>query len=458
MFGEIISDGNGGLTYRTLAGAAGDGLPVGTIIAVYSSHVPGGFLPCNGVEFDTTQYSALYLLLGSNKTPDLRECTLVGTGLSTRPEITVHDNYTVGQFKLDQAALPDGYASNGTGAITNKGYVVGEAYTAGSGITRSRSIGVNYCIKSTVGAVGITDPDIYNDIVGYIDEHFVMCNKDDLTNGCLVKYDSAAQAFVAVDTPTVPGSVLTADVETSEDWSFNGAKYDDSLVEVTNAETPDYTVTIGQMTTVHMTYRTDFDGILYLLGNGTWIDKNTNGVTTPTYYYERNNELLTFELVEDSSNYYVKDSTDWYLVKRIDYDTVVKGAKVTDATLITTLDAATPVSVTLENILKRTFQTVTGFTSTALTVTDIAESSDYDTYYAIPASSYLPVVYNLYYGTDFTYQWKAADGNGKGIAFIGTTADYEIAKLIAEGQPGHIPSSSAVILTDAKYVLRGEDK
>jgi hypothetical protein len=79
-----------------------DGLPIGSIIPIYSVIVPVGFLPCDGSQYDTTQYPSLYALLGSDRLPDLRESTLVGIGTSDRTDIAAHDVYTLGQFKDDQ--------------------------------------------------------------------------------------------------------------------------------------------------------------------------------------------------------------------------------------------------------------------------------------------------------------------------------------------------------------------
>jgi len=87
---------------ENIAGSNGSGLPIGTIIPIYSVKVPVGFLPCDGSQYDTAQYPELYLLLGSNRLPDLRESTLVGIGTSDRTDIAEHDVYTLGQFKDDQ--------------------------------------------------------------------------------------------------------------------------------------------------------------------------------------------------------------------------------------------------------------------------------------------------------------------------------------------------------------------
>lgn len=47
---------------------------------------------------------------------------------------------------------------------------------------------------------------------------------------------------------------------------------------------------------------------------------------------------------------------------------------------------------------------------------------------------------------------------GGGVAFVGTRAQYEVAKLIPLGQTGHIPSGSLVIITDENDYLNSEDR
>lgn len=45
-----------------------------------------------------------------------------------------------------------------------------------------------------------------------------------------------------------------------------------------------------------------------------------------------------------------------------------------------------------------------------------------------------------------------------GLAFVGTRAEYETAKLIPEGQEGFIPSGTLVCITDENNYLMGEIK
>ena len=175
----------------------GYGLPLGTIIAVYSNLVPDGYLPCNGATFDTTTYAALYAYLGSNKLPDLRECVLVGAGQSDNEYdandnptgIQAHDVYTVGQFKDDQfqghfhrLVAQGGYRSpvnkylgiGGGNLFGSETYgaefteAVNTPLTDGTNgtprigtTTHGKQMGVNYCIKATPAYV---EPDTVSDM------------------------------------------------------------------------------------------------------------------------------------------------------------------------------------------------------------------------------------------------------------------------------------------------------
>lgn len=55
-----------------------------------------------------------------------------------------------------------------------------------------------------------------------------------------------------------------------------------------------------------------------------------------------------------------------------------------------------------------------------------------------------------------TYEWGSA--GSAGLAFIGTRAEYEVAKMIQEGNPGHIPAKAMVIITDEDDTVKGEIK
>ena len=55
-----------------------------------------------------------------------------------------------------------------------------------------------------------------------------------------------------------------------------------------------------------------------------------------------------------------------------------------------------------------------------------------------------------------SYEWGSA--GSAGLAFIGTRAEYEVAKMIPEGNEGHIPSRALVILLDENDTVKGDTK
>ena len=55
-----------------------------------------------------------------------------------------------------------------------------------------------------------------------------------------------------------------------------------------------------------------------------------------------------------------------------------------------------------------------------------------------------------------SYEWGSA--GSAGLAFIGTRAEYEVAKMIPEGNEGHIPAKAMVIITDEDDTVKGDIK
>ena len=55
-----------------------------------------------------------------------------------------------------------------------------------------------------------------------------------------------------------------------------------------------------------------------------------------------------------------------------------------------------------------------------------------------------------------SYEWGSA--GSAGLAFIGTRAEYEVAKMIPEGSEGHIPAKAMVIITDEDDTVKGDIK
>lgn len=144
MLYQIVSE-NGQKVKKSITGN-GYGLPLGSIIAVFSTLVPDGFLPCNGATFDTTTYAALYAYLGSNTLPDLRNKALMGAN----PDVTgkaAGNTSDVGEFQLAQlpnikglanAMGPRNYNPDNEGCFDNSYYENNVGWTSGGENNRIR--------------------------------------------------------------------------------------------------------------------------------------------------------------------------------------------------------------------------------------------------------------------------------------------------------------------------------
>ena len=81
--------------------------PTGVITAFFGATAPVGWLMCNGSQFSSTEYVALYKLLNSNYTPDLRGTFLRGSGTNgtyTNWEGQSLTGQAVGSYVVDNMA------------------------------------------------------------------------------------------------------------------------------------------------------------------------------------------------------------------------------------------------------------------------------------------------------------------------------------------------------------------
>lgn len=150
-------------------------VPTGTVLEYAGVVIPGGFLPCDGRAVLKSAYPRLYEALcneqgvcvyGENQInetfnlPDLRECAVVGIGISGRPntELKVHDSYTLGQFKDDQMQSHTHELNQYSGLLLGGTYyavanISGAKYNTANAsgrtgtTTRGKRIGLNKIIK-----------------------------------------------------------------------------------------------------------------------------------------------------------------------------------------------------------------------------------------------------------------------------------------------------------------------
>lgn len=137
------------------------GMPVGSIIPIYTSTIPRGYLLCDGrdttgtVDELETNYPYLYTALGSsNVLPDLRECALVGVGQNGTDTIAIHDVYTLGEFKDDNIGEHGHALVAETRATYNSAGVpvgVSNSTRNKTSVSRGKRKGVNFVIKATLG-------------------------------------------------------------------------------------------------------------------------------------------------------------------------------------------------------------------------------------------------------------------------------------------------------------------
>ena len=95
---------------------------------------------------------------------------------------------------------------------------------------------------------------------------------------------------------------------------------------------------------------------------------------------------------------------------------------------------------------------VASFTDAGTLVSDASLITELDGHTFLTYSS---IVYTEAATTH--YEWGNAGGAG-GVAFVGTRAQYEVAKLIPEGVDGHIPAGALVQITDEYNYLYGDEQ
>lgn len=483
MIAEIVKNGSN-LTYKNLAGASSDGLPIGTVIALYTNSVPSGYLPCNGVTFDTTQYPALYILLGRNTTPDLRECNLVGIGESTREVIINHDVYTLGQFKDDQMQEHTHTMSKLTSLGEQYELTSGQDYgfdtvqtSVNSGrtgaTTHGKNVGVNYAIKATTGLIDVSDAEIFAQVVAYLQANYI--EKDvnaDWANSehNLIQYDAVNNKWVPVDRPTTDSQVLVSDFDKTFAYNWNNQWLNGDLTAgeaVTPTETP---YSIGKMCNKSGSYYTytphEVTGFVF----GTAILKEHGAELAPSSYASITSDSTKVLSGVRAQDYYLYNTCLYYThgadvynkITGYRYDGYYLGAdyyvRVSESITQEEYEEAvlngTLVQVTVEELLPMTtyeYWTVKEVTALNPTGFSVSDSSE-DVY----SEAFYDVYYNLAVSDDLNYRWTSNSGS-KSMSFIGTRAEYEVAKLIPEGQEGFIPSHSLIVITDEDDKLIGED-
>lgn len=389
MIAEVISN-SGTLEFRSLAGASAAGLPVGSILALHTTRVPAGYLPCNGAVYDITQYPALYTILQTNVLPDLREANLVGAGANSTHSISTHDTYTVGQFKDDQVQETITGAESET-AITDPGHnhTLDSLTLSDQCICGSFSAGGawNTAFSGGSGAFSVTGwADRRYSTDGRSDGYNTVCFNDEhthtLTDSCISTNETGITAATTT-TITCDANSRTGSVTHGKNYGvFFVIKAVTGITELDDAEVyaqvvnllesnyiqkstftemgiPYYNCDTGCFSSIDYPASCVNHNVVLTAINGgsctcTTSAYNLNGTTNYIYgdltsvpsCISSNWEVTQSDHVESNvvyhnGSYYTCASGDWYPITSINYPSVSCGNVVADSDLIDVLDTCT---------------------------------------------------------------------------------------------------------------------
>lgn len=167
----------------------------------------------------------------------------------------------------------------------------------------------------------------------------------------------------------------------------------------------------------------------------------------------------------NSNSFYHFDGTSWFAVTLEDNHLITDETEVTDPTLIAALELLDKSDLQYFRRLQITqiSEVENEPVLTRAEETDLQNNDilvwDATTKKAVRAPR--PQMNNTYLkatlsGGAVSYNWSS--GGGVGIAFIGTRAAYNAARLIPEGQDGFIPTGSKVIITDEDAYITGDER
>lgn len=429
MVGLVVEE-NGVQSIKTLAGGMSDGLPLGTIVAFHRNVVPSGFLPCDGSEFSITDYPSLYTLLGNNHTPDLREASLVGVGLSDRAVISAHDVYTLGQFKDDQVQTI-GATIDTSGieiTVTDPGHTHGIPAT---GSTGSIATGTDYASGGTAVYTGASDQaslSVASSIPSGTTESSTTGITAEITDGSVTatfeNYRNGAtthgkQYGVQYIIKATTGTIDCNDAEIyAQVVAFLEANYGKDDLE--NYE--------------------DMDLVRWDSENNKFVPVARPTVNGQVLSYKAGSTTHEYAtVITDGTNFYNNDFTSATEPEGTVTGSVIKG------------DYAEYNSVWYKKA-ESSYYTVSNFSESGTLVEDADLIAELD---EVTFAEYSEVTYDKETVVDPSYEWKR---NGAATTHIYTTqADYEAALLITEGNEGYIADGDIVLLEYQDTVLKGVD-
>lgn len=332
----------------------------------------------------------------------------------------------------------------------------------------------------------------------------------DAAKSGVVVYNPTTKLFsIGDEVITVEDLIITGDIEVEgaamfrDDVSISGDLFVDGQEHINDSETVqttgDYFILRHNNGTPLATgekaglavfnYALDKTATLTVDKNGTWRIADNSASSTVynnLYYFDGHyyntsfveqtfiDQIKTSFDVDEIANcvlynnaFYHFDNTNWFAVTLVNNHLVTDATEITDATLITALNALTKndlqyfrrlqitTIVEVENQPILTRDEATNLSDAQLLKWDADNTRAVGV--ALPAqnNTYLKAQVDSVTG-EVSYAWGAGGGNG--VAFIGTRAQYEVAKLIPVGTDGHIPSGSLVVITDEQNYTMGDEQ
>ena len=409
------------------------------------------------------------------------------------------------ELQNNQQIITDGNKT----VITEIGIVPETRYSAVNNTAIINNSGVSLANTSTGDSADITADSIEiknsSDTIGakYDIAHKTLTVKD--ADGQVVIGPAGKITAVELDAETVK---TTGDIDVSgegifrDDVSISGDLYVNGTMHINDTETAqtsdDYLVLRHNKSTALGT--NEYSGIAvhnYTLnktatmtvdGQGTWrvadnVETDTNYTNVSYYngtYYTglsrtaasvvngiktafNEDELDEVAYESGTAKYYHFDGVHWFEVSIENDYMVISDQYVSDASLLSTLAGLNRYDLIYFRTLTMTeiSEVENEPVLTRAEETDLQNNDilvwDATAKKAVRAPR--PQMNNTYLkatlsGGAVSYNWSS--GGGVGIAFIGTRAQYNTARLIPAGADGHIPAGSKVIITDEDAYITGD--
>lgn len=185
----------------------------------------------------------------------------------------------------------------------------------------------------------------------------------------------------------------------------------------------------------------------------------------PTHIITSSQTISASDTVWNDGYYYHFDGTDWFKILSVTNGAFVYDEAVTDASLIATLESLDKYA--LLYYITVTDSAIDSSQNQPLLTREEDDDLENNDILVWNAASNKAVhaprpqynhqsLQSKFVNGELTYEW--GNSGSAGVAFVGTRAEYDVAKLISEGQDGFIPPNSIVKITDEDDYVTGENR